>query len=88
MPCLISKLWKNRNTRRAPGAALLSKAAETLALSARAYHPTLKAARTIADLDGATAVRRNPCGRSAQPETAMGRRGRRFGESFLTSRAA
>ncbi|MFT3728520.1 MAG: YifB family Mg chelatase-like AAA ATPase [Terricaulis sp.] len=42
----------------APGAALLSKAAETLALSARAYHRTLKVARTIADLDGAAAVRR------------------------------
>jgi magnesium chelatase family protein len=42
----------------APGAALLSKAAETLALSARAYHRTLKVARTIADLDGANAIRR------------------------------
>lgn len=42
----------------APGAALLAKAAETLALSARAYHRTLKVARTIADLDGAEAVRR------------------------------
>ena len=42
----------------APGAALLAKAAETLALSARAYHRTLKVARTIADLDGADGVRR------------------------------
>lgn len=42
----------------APGAALLSKAAETLALSARAYHRTLKVARTIADLDGSDALRR------------------------------
>jgi magnesium chelatase family protein len=42
----------------APGAALLAKAAETLALSARAYHRTLKVARTIADLDGSDAVRR------------------------------
>jgi magnesium chelatase family protein len=41
-----------------PGAALLSKAAESLALSARAYHRTLKVARTIADLDGSDAVRR------------------------------
>jgi magnesium chelatase family protein len=40
------------------GAALLAKAAETLSLSARAYHRTLKVARTIADLDGAEAVRR------------------------------
>jgi magnesium chelatase family protein len=37
---------------------LLAKAAESLALSARAYHRTLKVARTIADLDGAEAVRR------------------------------
>jgi len=42
----------------APGAALLAKAAESLSLSARAYHRTLKVARTIADLDGADAVRR------------------------------
>lgn len=42
----------------APGAALLAKAAETLSLSARAYHRTLKVARTIADLDGSDAVRR------------------------------
>lgn len=42
----------------APGAALLSKAAETLALSARAYHRTLKVARTIADLDGSDTLRR------------------------------
>ncbi len=42
----------------APGAALLSKAAESLSLSARAYHRTLKVARSIADLDGSEAVRR------------------------------
>ena len=42
----------------ASGAALLSKAAESLQLSARAYHRTLKVARSIADLDGAEAVRR------------------------------
>lgn len=42
----------------APGAALLAKAAESLALSARAYHRTLKVARTIADLDGSESVRR------------------------------
>jgi magnesium chelatase family protein len=42
----------------AAGAALLSKAAESLALSARAYHRTLKVARSIADLDGSAAVRR------------------------------
>jgi magnesium chelatase family protein len=42
----------------AGGAALLSKAAETMALSARAYHRTLRVARTIADLEGAAGVRR------------------------------
>lgn len=42
----------------AAGKALLSKAAETLALSARAYHRTLRVARTIADLDGADGVAR------------------------------
>jgi magnesium chelatase family protein len=42
----------------AAGAALLAKAAESMALSARAYHRTLKVARSIADLDGADAVRR------------------------------
>jgi len=41
-----------------PGKALLAKATETLALSARAYHRTMRVARTIADLDGAGAVRR------------------------------
>jgi magnesium chelatase family protein len=42
----------------APGAALLERAAEQLALSARAYHRTLRVARTIADLEGATGVAR------------------------------
>jgi magnesium chelatase family protein len=42
----------------APGAALLSKAAESMSLSARAYHRTMKVARTIADLDAAPVVRR------------------------------
>lgn len=40
------------------GRALLMKAAESLGLTARAYHRTLKVARTIADLDGASHVRR------------------------------
>jgi magnesium chelatase family protein len=38
--------------------ALLSQAAETLALSARAYYRVMKVARTIADLDGASGVAR------------------------------
>ena len=42
----------------APGQALLSKVATTLALSARGYHRTLRVARTIADLDGDGGVRR------------------------------
>ncbi len=41
-----------------PGMALLREAAETLRLSARGYHRTLKVARTLADLDGADCVAR------------------------------
>ena len=41
-----------------PAAALLSKAAQANNLTARGWTRTLKLARTIADLDGATAVRR------------------------------
>ena len=40
------------------GANLLSRAAEALSLSARAYTRTLRVARTLADLDGADGVRR------------------------------
>ncbi|MGF1463244.1 MAG: YifB family Mg chelatase-like AAA ATPase [Maricaulaceae bacterium] len=40
------------------GAAFLSQAAETLGLTARGYHRVLRSARTIADLEGADAVRR------------------------------
>lgn len=40
------------------GQALIADAAMKLNLSARAYHRVLKVARTIADLDGATGVRR------------------------------
>ena len=42
----------------AEGASLLSRAAEALALSARAYMRILRVARTLADLDGAGGVRR------------------------------
>jgi magnesium chelatase family protein len=41
-----------------PGRALLTKAAEAMGLSARGWTRTLRLARTIADLDGSTAVRR------------------------------
>ncbi len=37
---------------------LLREAAETLQLSARGYHRTLRVARTLADLDGAESVAR------------------------------
>lgn len=41
-----------------PGQALLADAASKLHLSARGYHRVLKVARTIADLEGSTALRR------------------------------
>ena len=41
-----------------PGQALLTRAAEAQGLSARGWTRTLRLARTIADLDGSTAVRR------------------------------
>jgi magnesium chelatase family protein len=40
------------------GRDLLAKAADAMRLSARAYHRTLKVARTIADLDGVDPIRR------------------------------
>jgi magnesium chelatase family protein len=40
------------------GMALLREAADTLKLSARGYHRTLRVARTMADLDGAETVAR------------------------------
>ena len=42
----------------AEGRALLTRAAERLGLSARAWHRTLRVARTLADLDGSDSVRR------------------------------
>jgi magnesium chelatase family protein len=42
----------------AEGRALLTRAAERLGLSARAWHRTLRVARTLADLDGSDGVRR------------------------------
>jgi len=41
------------------GAQLLRQAADSLRLTARGYHRTLKVARTLADLDGEESVRRN-----------------------------
>jgi magnesium chelatase family protein len=42
----------------AAGAALLAEAAERMKLTARGYHRVLRVARTLADLEGADAVRR------------------------------
>lgn len=42
----------------AEGASLLARAAETFGFSARGYHRILRVARTLADLEGETAVRR------------------------------
>ena len=42
----------------APGRALLTEAATTMRLSARGFHRVLRVARTLADLEGAMAVRR------------------------------
>jgi magnesium chelatase family protein len=40
------------------GRALIRQAAETLKLSARGFHRTLRVARTLADLDGADTIAR------------------------------
>ncbi len=42
----------------ADGRKLLTDAAERMRLTARGYHRVLRVARTLADLDGAAAVRR------------------------------
>ena len=60
----------------AEGRALLGRAAERLGLSARAWHRTLRVARTLADLDGSNSVRRLHIAealsyRRPQPRTAM-----------------
>jgi magnesium chelatase family protein len=60
----------------AEGRALLTRATERLGLSARAWHRTLRVARTLADLDGCDAVRRLHVAealsyRRPQPRTAL-----------------
>ncbi|MBS0539324.1 MAG: YifB family Mg chelatase-like AAA ATPase [Proteobacteria bacterium] len=60
----------------AEGRALLTRAAERLGLSARAWHRTLRVARTLADLDGSESVRRLHIAealsyRRPQPRTAL-----------------
>ncbi len=60
----------------AEGRALLTRAAERLGLSARAWHRTLRVARTLADLDGSASVRRLHIAealsyRRPQPRAAM-----------------
>jgi magnesium chelatase family protein len=42
----------------AEGTALIRQAAESMRLSARGFHRTLRVARTLADLDGEAQVRR------------------------------
>ncbi|WP_283207442.1 YifB family Mg chelatase-like AAA ATPase [Methylobacterium hispanicum] len=61
----------------AEGAALIRSAAESLRLSARGFHRTLRLARTLADLDGEATVRRlhlaealSYRGRAERPEAA------------------
>ncbi|MGF1502018.1 MAG: YifB family Mg chelatase-like AAA ATPase [Paracoccaceae bacterium] len=56
----------------APGQHLLSAAAEKLRMSARGYHRVLRLARTIADLDGATAVGRPHIAEAIGLRRAMG----------------
>ena len=64
----------------AEGRALLTRAAERLGLSARAWHRTLRVVRTLADLDGSDAVRRLHIAealsyRRSEPRSAMAAEG-------------
>jgi magnesium chelatase family protein len=53
----VSGRWLDAHTRiDAPARAMLLRAAERLALTARGYHRVIKVARTIADLDSAAAI--------------------------------
>jgi magnesium chelatase family protein len=67
-----------------PGVALLRHAAETLGLSARGFHRTLRVARTIADLEGTETVARACCRGTELPrrDTAPGAGGVTRGASY------
>ena len=52
------RCWKRSPCRTRPALALLRQASDTLQLSARGFHRTLRVARTLADLDGSDAVAR------------------------------
>lgn len=54
------------------GVALLGKAVDSLKLSARGYHRVLRVARTIADLDGSTDVRRPHVAEAVSYRLAVG----------------
>jgi magnesium chelatase family protein len=59
----------------AAGRALLSRVAERFGLSARGYHRILRVARTIADLDGATAVAQRHIAEAVSYRLAVGPKG-------------
>ncbi len=65
----------------AEGAALLTRAAEALGLSARAYTRILRVARTLADLDGADGVKRRHVAEAVSFRRRDGRTGPAAGQT-------